>query len=190
MGTMKAAELAALQCLAYNKISELPVSLTTIARNSSVKIIKNSDANELQPDESGISLLIGTEYFIVYDDVQSKERCRFTIAHELGHIFLGHLSTNIKEARAAVSKRRIIEQEADLFASRLLAPACVLWGLGLKTPAQISKFCGLSYTASKISCYQMQPIYKRNEYTMCDLEREVYGDFKEFIDKNKTRSVK
>lgn len=40
MGTMKTAELAALQCLAYNKISELPVSLTTIARNSSVKIIK------------------------------------------------------------------------------------------------------------------------------------------------------
>lgn len=190
MGTMKTAELAALQCLAYNKISEFSVSLTTIARNLSVKIIKNSDANELQPDESGISLLIGTEYFIVYDDTQSKGRCRFTIAHELGHIFLGHLLTGIKETRAVVSKRPIIEQEADLFASRLLSPTCVLWGLGLKTPAQISKFCGLSYTASKIRCYQMQPIYKRNEYTMCDLEREVYGNFKEFIDKNKTRSVK
>lgn len=190
MGTMKTAELAALQCLAYNKISELSVSLTTIARNSSVKIIKNSDANELQPDESGISLLIGMEYFIVYDDTQSKGRCRFTIAHELGHIFLGHLLTGTKETRAAVSKRPIIEQEADLFASRLLSPTCVLWGLGLKMPAQISKFCGLSYTASKIRCYQMQPIYKRNEYTMCDLEREVYGNFKEFIDKNKMRADK
>ena len=83
-----------------------------------------------------------------------------------------------------------IEQEADVFASRLLSPTCVLLGLGLKTPAQISKFCEISYTASKIRCYQMQSIYKRNEYTMCDLEREVYGNFKEFIDKNKTRSVK
>lgn len=190
MGTMKTAELAALQCLAYNKIKELPTDVIEIANNANINVIKNSDISRLKTNQSGLCLLVNSDYFIIYDDTQNRGRRRFTIAHELGHIFLGHLLTGTKESRAAVSKRPIIEQDADLFASRLLSPTCVLWGLGLKMPAQISKFCGLSYTASKIRCYQMQSIYKRNEYTMCDLEREVYGNFKEFIDKNKMRADK
>lgn len=186
-GAYKNSRNASWQCLIDNKISELPVSLTTIARNSSVKVIKNSDANELQPDESGISLLIGTEYFIVYDDTQSKGRCRFTIAHELGHIFLGHLLIDSKGARIFDTSRPQIEQEADVFAARLLAPACVLWGLGLKTPEQISKVCEISYTAAKIRAERMELLYKRNKFLTSSLERKVFDNFKDFIDKNKAK---
>lgn len=50
---------------------------------------------------------------IYYNDNLTRERIRFTIAHELGHLILMHPDTG-DEA---------YEHEADLFANYLLAPA-------------------------------------------------------------------
>ena len=47
-------------------------------------------------------------------------RCNFTMAHELGHIFCGHLQVPESEKRAET--RRLEDLEADAFAARLLMP--------------------------------------------------------------------
>ena len=77
---------------------------------------------------------------MIYDDTQSTEAARLTVAHELGHIFLGHELT-CAEYRAVnqFDKKAKSEKQADMFAHRLLCPACVLWGMELRAPKDIAR---------------------------------------------------
>ena len=54
----------------------------------------------------------------------SGRRCNFTMAHELGHIFCGHLA--LPASRKDPETIRTEEMEADAFAAGLLMPAEVL----------------------------------------------------------------
>ena len=185
-GAYKNARDAAWACLRNFKIDKLPVDVREIARNAGIKIIKNSDVDELKPGESGSAYFDGKQWYIIYDDASSVERVRFTIAHELGHIFLGHKLKRGYVARTKIFKRKpLTEREADIFASRLLCPSCVLWGLDLHTPEEISRMCRVSYTAAKIRAERMEVLYQRNKFLLSPLEREVYENFEEFIQKTK-----
>lgn len=59
-GSYKNARNAAWQCLLDFNISELPVKPSTIAKQSGIKIIKNSSINELSKGESGATYLINS----------------------------------------------------------------------------------------------------------------------------------
>lgn len=50
----------------------------------------------------------------------SWRRCNFTLAHELGHIFCGHLT--IPKTMKSKERQRLEDDEADEFAGRLLMP--------------------------------------------------------------------
>lgn len=78
-----------------------------------------------------------------------------------------------------------IETEADMFASRLLAPACVLWGLDLHTVDEIAKVCNISKKAAQARADRMATLYKRNKFLTNPIEREVFNNFREFINQNK-----
>ena len=139
----KEARDAAWRVLIDNDIRELPVSLVQIARNNGIKIVKDSEAKMLSPGVSGMSILEDRQWNIVYNDEENAGRRRFTIAHEMGHIFLGHELKGVHR-RMFARVRPQEEIDADSFAVRLLAPACVLWGLNLHTAEEIQKICGLS----------------------------------------------
>ena len=109
------------------KISALPVDLKQIAKQADIQILQNADVHILMPSQSGCSLFGGGKWFIVYDDSDSIQRRRFTIAHEFGHIFLGHeLKDGYRHTRTFAEDKPQYETEADIFASRLLMPACAL----------------------------------------------------------------
>lgn len=55
-----------------------------------------------------------------WESRSAYRRCNFTLAHELGHIFLGHLT--IPDGRKPAAWRAREDAEADEFASRLLMP--------------------------------------------------------------------
>lgn len=176
---------ASWQCLLDYNIKELPVNLLHITRKSGIKTIKNSLVNELAPSESGISVRDGSQWFIVYDDGDSIPRRRFTIAHELGHIFLGHELKKGYHTRTINLKKPESEKEADMFAARLLAPACVLWGLDLHTTDEIQHVCNISYTAAQARADRMKILYERNKFLTSRLEQKVFENFREFIEKEK-----
>lgn len=173
---------ASWQCLLDYNIKELPVNLLHITRESGIKTIKNSLVNELAPSESGISVRDGSQWFIIYDDDDAVPRCRFTIAHELGHIFLGHELKKGYYTRTPNLKKPESEKEADMFAARLLAPACVLWGLDLHTTDEIQHVCGISYTAAQARADRMKILYERNKFLTSKLEQKVFENFREFIE--------
>lgn len=186
-GKYKTARNASWQCLIDNNITSLPVSVTKIATNNGIIIQKysESNSNRLNEDEIGSTYFIGDKIIIVYRDTETIQRCRFTIAHELGHIFLGHTLFGTKLSRKFYVPKSVIEIEADIFASRLLAPACVLWGLNLYTADEIAKVCNISLLAGKHRAERMRVLYKRDKFLTNPLEQQVFDQFKDFIDSNK-----
>ena len=132
---------------------------------------------------SGMSFYRGKTPVILYDSCNVPGRIRFTIAHELGHLALGHLlpgsyTVQNREPRSADNP---LEEAANRFAADLLAPACVLWGMNLHTSAEIEAVCGISSIAAQFRAKRMETLYQRNKFLSSRLEREVYQQFLPFI---------
>lgn len=184
-GAYKNVRNASWQCLIDYKVTDLPVDLVRIADEAGIIICKNSEVHELTGCESGACILEGDQWYLIYDDETVAGRRRFTIAHELGHIFLGHELMNSHHGRSFNILKPQVETEADIFASRLLSPACVLWGLNLHTAEEIAKACNISLAAAKVRAERMAILYGRQKFLTSPLERKVYEQFKGFIEANK-----
>ncbi len=180
-GAYKNVRDSAWQVLLDYNVRSVPVNVAKIAHSSGITIFKNSEVDELKNNESGASILDGDKWYIIYDDTVSRERSRFTIAHELGHIFLGHPLRLGYHARTIDISKPETERHADMFAIRLLVPACVVWGLDLHTPQDIQQTFGVSYTAAKARAERMQVLYGRGKFLSSDLERQVFDNFKDYI---------
>lgn len=185
-GIYKKARNASWQALIDNKIDSLPVDVVKVVNSNGIRLLKDSQAHELRSGEAGISVFDGAQWFIVYDDLLPLGRKRFTVAHELGHIFLGHPLVAGFHARTTDRNIPQTENEANIFASRFLAPACVLWGLNVRTAADIAQICEISAEAAGIRAKRMTELYKRNMFLTSPLERQVYGQFEDFIERTRS----
>ena len=95
--------------------------------------------------DDGFTIKKGCKFFIFLNDRKPKNRIRFTIAHELGHIESGHLDKinclglTMTAHYDNDSQSVIFENEANSFARNLLAPL----------PETISYLlkCGFSFTS-------------------------------------------
>ncbi len=174
---------SAWQCLLDFGIDRLPVDLMKITRMAGIRVVRNSAVSILAPSEEGKSFFDGVDWVIVYDDRRPAERSRFTIAHELGHIFLGHELTRLKYADMDEFERSAkSEQQADLFAYRLLCPACVLWGISLRTAQEISQACRVDLSVACVRAARMKQLYKKRMFLSHPLEKRVYERFAPFIE--------
>ena len=88
----------------------------------------------------------GVRYVVLYnEDAVSHRRINFTLAHELGHIFLGHKEDG-----------EIEEREANHFAAELVIPRILAAALLKDLPAKrdptqaLAAFFGVSSQAAKI----------------------------------------
>lgn len=90
-------------------------------------------------------------YLTVFDETPFPSRIRWTLAHEIGHIMLGHL-TDFEETSLnrglSEGKYRVLEREADTFAAELLAPMAVLREIGAYRSEEIMTVCRISKEAS------------------------------------------
>ena len=184
-GKYKDARNASWNVLINRNITSLPVSVVKICRDEQITLAKNSTVKLLNNNEFAKTMLINDKWYIIYDDSMSKEKIRFSVAHELGHIYLGHSLTNGEYNRTFDVVKPEEETQADIFASRLLAPAVVLWALDIHSAEQIQQLCSISYSASKIRAERMKLLYNRNKFLTSSLEIQVYKQFKNFIAKKK-----
>ena len=138
----KLATEKAIEVLEDSEITQAPIVLRNIIRRYSgdIKVVPYSKLMKRR----GLSLcdLIDmfnsrmgacayepstNHYIIFYNDALSTELCRFTVAHELGHIFLGH---HIKAGIDVLPCTFVsnadyegYEKEANAFGRNLLSPA-------------------------------------------------------------------
>ena len=181
-GKYKQARNASWQCLIDYNIDSLPVKVSRIAKQTDIVLLKNSAVNLLSENESGITLMQDDKLYIVYADEQSPQRCRFTIAHELGHIFLGHL---FKADGNGCLITDDAEHSANVFARDLLAPACVLHEMQVINAAAIANLCDISLEAATYRAERMAELERRNAFYLHPLERRVKEQFADFINKKK-----
>ena len=167
--------------LSEQQICALPVSVSAVCRNLGIMIKYYEPTDE----NSGYCTIICRQPVIFVSSLETPERQRFTAAHELGHILLGHVGKYRLVNRAPSTSDNAIEQAANMFAARLLAPACVLWGCGVTNAQQISKLCKISVQAAEFRMQRMQVLYKRQAFFSSSLERSVYANFTDFIGKNR-----
>ena len=169
------------QILINENVTELPVRVSTLCENMGITIhyYAPKDGND------GFSTIINGEAHIYVNYHSPHQRQRFTVAHELGHILLGHTGQYELTNREPSPSDNPIEQAANVFASRLLAPACVLWGCGVKTASDIAGLCDISIPAAEFRMNRMEELYQRNKFLLSPLERQVYIQFEEYIKNNK-----
>lgn len=186
-GKYKDARNASWQCILDFNINKLPVMVTDIIKKSeSIRLFKESDVHMLENSESGKTILHNGFFEIVYRDTEPSYRCRFTISHELGHIFLGHLLINTPVYRT-FAVRDDLESSANVFARDLLAPACVLHELHATTAEEMAKICNISMQAAKNRAERMQVLEARNKYYLHPLERQVRQQFEQFIEEYRSK---
>jgi len=78
---------------------------------------------EFGEDTDGIQVTKGDKAMIGYNKTQHMHRQRFTVAHEIGHLLLGHTKENFV---LDLSSNKPEEIEANQFAAELLMPLKML----------------------------------------------------------------
>ena len=173
-------------------VDSLPVDVLDVARQLGVRvfsyeqgarIIRRHKLQRIAERTDGFSFVVCGSPIVFFKAGTSRQRARFTIAHELGHICLNHLEWN----RPTVVNREPgphdnpRETAANQFAARLLAPACVLWALDIHTPEDIARLCDISLPAARFRADRMAELYCRQRFLTSPLERKVYEQFQPFI---------
>ena len=145
-------------------------------------VIRNSQVSELRPGEDARTYCNGEKWIIIFNDKNDSSTSRFAIAHELGHILLGHEKTQVKYSKMEqFVKKPKSENQADMFALRLLCPACVLWGIQTSSVDDIESTCRVPRKWAEIRSSRMKALYKRNAFLSNSCEERVYNNFSKYI---------
>ena len=187
---------ASWQILIDMGVDRLPVKISGILKRlgipaaeytQNLEIIRKLGLLHLARSSDGFTILKEERPYIFYDETKPPARIRFTLAHELGHIVLqngfrrfgGTMATRCNVEPGTI--RNPEEQAADVFAVRLLAPACVLHELRLFDAGQIAEVCQISRTAAGYRLRRLLLLEERGRYYLSPLERRVRDQFAEFI---------
>lgn len=170
-------------------ITSLPVDLWKIAGHYGLHIETYSKCaitslmKESVLSGDGFSVEIcGEKHIFMNDKKGTKERRRFTMAHELGHCIMGHPMDKIQYRNSEIDDENSpIELECNIFARDILMPATVLAALNIHTPEEIMDLCHISYDSARIRAERMEELYKRNMFNKHPLERKVREQFDPFI---------
>lgn len=148
-------------------VTEFPIDCFEVVRRCGYRIKRYS---ELTPKKKEACMRLSPDACIVkdtlyYQDQNIPERTRFSVMHELGHVFL----------------QTPVEETADTFSSHILAPRIMIHKNGCQNAEQIHETFGLSYTASNraLSDYRQwfTGISRRSPRTPLAVEQKLESMF-------------
>ena len=156
-----------ISALLHAGITALPVDLKAVAEFFSIKVVDYEACSRVyELDIDQIYRDISTQGFSMYEDggficvingkACGKLRRRWTLAHEIGHILLGHVGESI------TSLSPEDERAADAFAAELLAPLPILQFCGVSSPEEIARLCGISRQAAGFRFEELSKLRRQN----------------------------
>lgn len=123
-------------------------------------------------------------YMIVYDEtIDYLPRIRFTLAHEIGHIVLGHFiefeGTRMDVDLLTKAEHKVLETEADAFAAELLAPKTIIRRYPNIRFEQddIARICFLSDKAAAIRAKEL----RRMDFSYFETEDTLLKNFYPYL---------
>ena len=107
-----------------------------------------AEARTLKMRDTGV-------YLMIYDDltITYEERIRWTIMHELGHVYCKHLDdfeeTALNRGGLDKNENHVLEVEAHFFASEMFVPTVIFGGRNRFNAGEIRLVCGISEEAAQ-----------------------------------------
>lgn len=184
----------------------LPVDMRLLLAQLRIPVLPFPDAKEeprlaallLRADPPDcISLRVqGVWQIFIRSNALDENQQRFALAHELGHIVLHHPTYELEKGVHAFRGREnagdlledpeeIWDYAADIFAIRLLSPACVLHDLYLDRALPIAQLCGLPPKAASMRAERMELLNQRDAFLTHPLERQVRSAFLPFVNEQR-----
>ena len=129
--------------------------------------LKNKELYDLCTACSEDAFRDGTNMIVAYNSHNSKGRIRFSLMHELGHHVLGHTGNSDQN-----------EQEANAFASHILAPRMAIHYSKCKNAEDVSQIFDVSHNAAAIAFDSYRRWHRRIvTYKMSYIDKLLYGHF-------------
>lgn len=174
-------------------IDRLPVDIDAICEqlgicvlsyDAGAEIIERAHLYRAVRDTDGLTFYVKETPVILFNERQELKQLMFTVAHELGHIILKHVRPGDTTASHQGAKWNATPKEtaANQFAARLLAPACVLWGLNIHTTEEIMELCQITRPAAERRAKRMATLYQRQKFLTSPLERKLYRQFQPYLE--------
>ena len=168
------------QLIIDNNINSLPVNLGQLILNNHWRVISyakafdivNLEEHKIMQECSGYVQKLNGNYYIFYDNTLDIPTQRFTIAHEIGHIVMQHFA-NMSPSR---------EKEANMFASRLLMPMCVLYECNINSYTELKQMCNVNENLAEYRYNRLIMLKERNKFYTDKLELVVKSQFDAFIE--------
>lgn len=123
-------------------------------------------------------------------DYSMQERI-FLLAHELGHISIGHLSSPAIAHKTSDSLTALQEQEADDFAIHLLAPVCILKQCSIRDVQSIERFTLLNRHYAEIAAGKINShnLYTPEEKVLCEYFKKYISGTKKILKRNRCKAI-
>lgn len=160
----------------YKKVRDLALQILTQYRVTTFPVDIPDLAHKLNIQIHGVTYLPKNIYALSYNDNgatcidfvsrNNVNADRFTLAHELGHILLDNFSKD------GVNEYQ--EEQANMFAARLLAPMIIVREYDPRSAAELSDIFGISLESANIRFNRYLEIKKRNKFLINSLEKEYY----------------
>ena len=122
-----------------------------------------------KPLEDAITYEYKGYVFILYNSALTKQRIRFAVAHEIGHIIMQHSLRHISN----------YEQEANMFAARLLMPMAIIKELNIQSPEELAQTFEVSLQSATYRFERYQMLVERNKFYTSPLEQKVLNKYKQ-----------
>ncbi len=159
----------------FEIISDNGICLAPYSKISEDKTVKEKIKNNLSSD--GFSVFQNGRYTIFYnDEIKNDCRIRWTLAHELIHIFSGHLDKGFLNSDTRLDKY------VDYQTVKFLCPTIILKLCNVSSPEEIQKLCNVSYTVSKNAYERYLQKKDFQFYQFSEKEQLLASKFSDFID--------
>lgn len=156
---------------------DLPINLVQIIKNNNWLLSAYESNNgkyilnliKEKPIEDALTYEYKGFIFILYNSLLTKQRIRFAVAHEIGHIVMQHRVRYIKN----------YEQEANMFAARLLMPMAIIKELNIQSPEELAQTFEVSLQSATYRFERYQMLVERNKFFTSPLEQKVLNKYKQ-----------
>lgn len=178
------------------------LKIRTLSYRNAEKFAEENRLNDYMRNDA-FSYKEGSHFTLLYNESLPEDELRIAILHEVSHIVSGHCDTeNDSFDGRCTTYNKVngkdsdeVEDSAYAFATKLLAPAAVLWALKIRNYKEIEDLCAIPRKYARLRADRMEDLYKREKHLLakegrtCFLrnrhEAAVYENFKPFIEKLK-----
>jgi Zn-dependent peptidase ImmA (M78 family) len=158
-------------------IVSLPLDPAALARKNGVRLVTYTTfsaarkSNSPLPSGDGFLVRSGTSPVIVYNEkIASSGRQRWTLIHELCHLWLGHASSDART-----------EREVERLTASLISPLVVLHLCGVTNACQVARLCGISNEAARIRFDEMTRRRMAGTFLTSEEDRRIAAQFLPYI---------